>query len=232
MVLAGQLSVGWSNDAIDHERDEASHRLDKPVAVGVVTLRTVWTAAWAAVAACVVLSFWYDPVGGPVHLVAVGSAWTYNAVLKRTPLSWLPYAVSFGLLPVFVVLGLPGSPLPPLWAVAAGALLGVGAHFANVLPDLADDAATGVRGLPHRLGARPTVGIAMLALVGATVLVALGPTGGLDAVGAVALVTVAVLVAVASAGATRGRLRVPFLTAIGVAVVDVALLLARGGALG
>src|SRR3712207_7375206 len=32
--------------------------------------------------------------------------------------------------------------------------LGVGAHLLNVLPDLEDDAATGVRGLPHVLGPR------------------------------------------------------------------------------
>ena len=38
--------------------------------------------------------------------------------------------------------------MAPGWAVAAGACLGVAAHLANVLPDLADDASTGVRGLP------------------------------------------------------------------------------------
>ena len=66
----------------------------------------------------------------------------------------VPYVVCFGLLPVFVVLGCPGTPAPPWWLPVAGGLLGAGAHFANVLPDLDDDAATGVRGLPHRLGAR------------------------------------------------------------------------------
>ena len=42
--------------------------------------------------------------------------------------------------------------IAPVWITAAGALLGAGAHFANVLPDLEDDARTGVRGLPHRIG--------------------------------------------------------------------------------
>ena len=36
--------------------------------------------------------------------------------------------------------------------MGAAAALGSAAHFVNVLPDLADDAATGVHGLPHRLG--------------------------------------------------------------------------------
>jgi 4-hydroxybenzoate polyprenyltransferase len=43
-------------------------------------------------------------------------------------------------------------------------LLGVAAHLANVLPDLRADAATGVRGLPHRLGPQAT------ALAGAGIL--------------------------------------------------------------
>ncbi|NED56002.1 hypothetical protein G3I24_34620, partial [Micromonospora aurantiaca] len=61
------------------------------------------------------------------------SALLYNRPLKSTPVSVLPYAVSFGALPAFVVLALPGSPVPPAWLVAAAALLGAGAHFANVL---------------------------------------------------------------------------------------------------
>ena len=47
----------------------------------------------------------------------------------------------------------------------AGALLGVGAHLVNALPDLADDEATGVRGLPHRLGPRWTPPVATAVLV-------------------------------------------------------------------
>jgi len=41
-----------------------------------------------------------------------------------------------------------------LGALVAAALLGFAAHFANVLPVLRADAATGVRGLPQRLGPR------------------------------------------------------------------------------
>src|SRR6188472_137581 len=44
-VLAGQLSIGWSNDAIDAARDRASARVDKPVASGAVSSRAVGVAA-------------------------------------------------------------------------------------------------------------------------------------------------------------------------------------------
>src|SRR5690606_8621839 len=64
------------------------------------------------------------------------------------------------------------------WAWIAGAALGVAVHFTNVLPDLDDDRATGVRGLPHRLGARASAVIAGLAVVCGALAVLLGPVGG------------------------------------------------------
>ena len=40
-VLCGQLSVGWSNDAIDAPLDSAARRPDKPIALGHVSRRLV-----------------------------------------------------------------------------------------------------------------------------------------------------------------------------------------------
>ena len=42
--------------------------------------------------------------------------------------------------------------MPPLWATAAAALLGAGAHFTQTLPDIARERIAGVRGLPQLLG--------------------------------------------------------------------------------
>jgi 4-hydroxybenzoate polyprenyltransferase len=127
--------------------------------------------------------------------------------------------VAFGALPAYVSLVAEPEVLPPWWLVAGGALLGVGAHLVNVLPDLADDAATGVRGLPHRLGARRASVLAAAVLVGATVVVVLGSTidpvlaaAGLTLVGALAVLALV----------TRGR--TPFRAAIAMALVDVAML--------
>jgi 4-hydroxybenzoate polyprenyltransferase len=227
MVLAGQLSIGWSNDALDWRRDVATGRQDKPIACGAIGPRVVWRAAAVAAAACAPISLAYGLCAGTAHLAAVGAGWAYNVGLKRTAWSWLPYAVSFGLLPVFVLLGLPGTPLPPAWAVAAGSLLGVGAHLANVLPDIDDDLMTGVRGLPHRLGRRSTGALATLALLAATVALVAGPPGKVDALGWAALAVVGGLTLLGEAmGAVRPR--VPFLVTIAVAGVGVILLIARG----
>lgn len=225
-VLAGQLSVGWSNDAVDAARDTALARGDKPVADGTVAARTVGAAAFTALALCVPLSLAYGALAGAVHLVGVAAAWAYNVRLKTTVLSWLPYAIGFASLPAFVTLGVPGGPAPAWWVVVAAALVGVGAHLGNVLPDIEDDLATGVRGWPQRLGPATVRALLPVPLVAATVLLAAGGRAGPGA----AAVTLAVVAAVGGSVLGRRRPKVPFLAAILVAGVDVALLLAHGAA--
>ena len=141
LVMAlDQASVGLSNDWIDADRDRAVGRRDKPVARGDIPATLARNVAFATAVASVLVSI---PLGWPAlvaHLVFLASAWTYNAGLKGTPVSVLPYLVSFGILPSIVALAAPQPAFAPWWAMAAGALLGAGAHFANVLPDLDDDA--------------------------------------------------------------------------------------------
>jgi 4-hydroxybenzoate polyprenyltransferase len=226
--LSGQLSVGWSNDWVDAGRDLAVGRSDKPVVQG-LPVTTVRTAALLALTACVPLSLLMGTWAGAAHLVAVASAWLYNARLKATVASFAPYAVSFGLVPSVVTLGLPGHPVAPWWATGAGALLGVGAHGANVLPDLQDDEATGVRGLPHRLGRARTTVLAGLALVAATTLLSFGP--GPSPAGVAAVVMCLLILAVGLGRSRKPGSRAAFLAVIVVAAVDVTLLLVRGASL-
>ena len=126
-VAAGQLSVGWCNDYVDRERDAASGRPDKPVARGDISpgagplgRRRRAGRRRAAVAAF--------GLAGDAGARARPSPWPGPTTcgLKSTACSVVPYTIAFGLLPVFVVLGLPGAPLPPWWAPLAGALLGAG----------------------------------------------------------------------------------------------------------
>ena len=228
-VLTGQLSVGWSNDWIDAGRDLAVGRGDKPIVAGVVPMRVVRAAALVAAALCVPLSLATGWRAGSAHLVAVTAAWAYNVRLKSTSWSWAPYALSFGLLPAFVALALPGHPWPAWWAPGTAALLGIGAHVANVVPDLDDDRSTGVHGLPHRLGRAWSNLLAPAALLAATALIVLGPAGSPAAGALLGLVAAA---GIAAAGAvvalTRQHSRVPFYLAIAVAAVDVVLLVRAG----
>lgn len=182
-VLASQLAVGWSNDLLDADRDATSQRPDKPVAAGRVGRPLVtWATALAAFATGA-LGFSFGVVPGLVAMVGLVTALAYNWPLKLGPLSVLPYAVSFAALPAFVVLATPGGPRPPGWLLAGGGLLGAGAHFANALPDLADDALTGVRGLPQRLGMRGSQLAAAALMVAAGVALAVGPPGPMSPAG-------------------------------------------------
>ncbi len=218
-VLTGQLSIGWSNDLIDLGRDRRVGRTDKPLVTGALPVSWVRTACALAVVATVPLSFACGAAAGAVHLLCVAAGWAYNLGLKGTWWSWLPYAVAFGALTVFVSLAGPDGQAPPWWWPVAGALLGVGAHLLNVLPDLEDDDATGVRGLPHRLGPRWIPGLAAAVLLAASAVILVGadvPTG--PALGAAALVLALAAVVVTRSG------KVPFAAAIGIALVDVVLL--------
>jgi 4-hydroxybenzoate polyprenyltransferase len=230
-VLTGQLSIGWCNDLVDQDRDRAAGRSDKPIATGALSSRLVTVACATAATACIPLSLASGWRAGVCHLIGVAGGWAYNLGLKRTLLSWLPYAVSFAMLGAFLALGLPGHPAPHGWLLAAGALLGVGAHFLNVVPDLEADLRAGVRGLPQRLGAvRARTGGAVLLAVAAGV-VTLGPGDPPP----LALGGLGVAVGLAASAATTGRRegsRLPFLLALATAAVTVALLVGQGADLG
>ncbi|MFI1186171.1 UbiA family prenyltransferase [Streptomyces californicus] len=228
-VLTGQLSVGWCNDAYDAGRDARAGRRGKPASDGTVRPGAVWAAAGTALALCVPLSLACGALAGAAHLAAVAVAWLYNLRLKATTLSWLPYVAGFGLLPAAVTLTLPDRPWPRWWTVAAGALLGLAAHLADTLPDIAADRAAGISGLPHRLGAAGTRLLLPLPLLAATAVLAFGPPGPVGAAGGAAL---ALAGAAAVAGPARGRRwrKAALGGAVAVAAVDVGLLVLRGSA--
>ncbi|MDZ5441265.1 UbiA family prenyltransferase [Micromonospora sp. 4G57] len=232
-VLASQLAVGWSNDALDADRDATVGRTDKPVATGALRRRVAGLAAVLAALATPVLALTTNPAAAVWATAGLLSALLYDWPLKSTPVSVLPYAVSFGSLPAFVVLALPGAPAPPVWLVAAAACLGAGAHFANVLPDLADDARTGVRGLPHRLGPAGSRAAAAGLLLAATVTLVFGPPGppswaGLSAVAAAVLVPAVGGYGGRAATRAGGRPVAAFRAVMVVALIDVVLLVASG----
>ena len=219
-VFAGQLTIGWGNDLLDAARDRTVGRTDKPLATGELSRRLVVNSLAVAAVLCVVLSSLAGPRAGLLNLLGVAMGQLYNVVLKSTAWSWLPYAVAFGSLPAIVTLADVPPHLPPTWMLVTAAALGVAAHFLNVLPDLVDDAATGVRGLPHRLGERTSRVVATALLLTASAAAVLGPVGRPSPVAWIALGLTLALAVVALIG--RGR--APFQAAVAIALVDVLLL--------
>jgi len=219
-TAAGQASIGWSNDYLDRDRDAAAGRTEKPLVSGPMSPGLVLVAALVTAPLSVALSL---PVGVPeagVMLAGLGSAWTYNLGLKATALSWVPYALSFGLVPVYVWRA--ADDVPPAWLVVGGALLGVAAHLVNVLADLETDRAASIRGLPHRLGPRRSLLLAcvLLAAVLSLLLVFGGPVDE-GRLGAAALAA-GLVIGVAWAG-LRARPRLGFRLTIAAASAIVLL---------
>jgi 4-hydroxybenzoate polyprenyltransferase len=159
-------------------------------------------------------------------VVVIGASWAYNLGLKSTLWSGLLYAVGAASIPAYATATLPGHPLPRWWVTVAAAALGLGAHFANVLPDLAGDRLAGVRGLPQQVAARwgstavRAIAIGLLLLASVAVLAAASPSRRWAAIAGLAIAS---LLAIVSA---RGGGKVPFVAAIGIAAVDVLLFVA------
>lgn len=227
-ILASQLAVGWSNDWLDAGRDLEVGRSDKPIATGAISRTAVGIGALVAAVAVVPLALLSGIAAALVALIGLVAGLAYNWPLKFTVASVLPYLVSFAALAAFVPLGRPGAPVPPWWLISAGALLGGGAHFANVLPDLADDERTGVRGLPHRLGPAGSAVAAGLLLLAATGLLAFAPAGPIPPLAVAAFVAAAVLLMIGWYASRRPGSRAAFRSVLVVAIVDVILLLVTG----
>ena len=230
-MLAGQLSVGWSNDACDAALDIAAGRTDKPVARGEVTTGALWVAAVVSLVASLAMSAAISLVTLGLMVLIIGAAWGYNLGLKSTPWSGVMYLLGFGPLPAYAASTLPGQPAPRFALCVAAGLVGLGAHFANVLPDLDADLASGVRGLPQVVAARWGSGAARAAalvlLLSASALLVAEASQGRRLIAVVGLCCSCVLAVVGVLGSGR----TPFRAALAIAGADVAVFVLGADAL-
>lgn len=203
-VLGSQVLTGALNDWADRSRDAVAQPA-KPIPSGSVSPRAALAVAGAGLALQVAASVPLGWLPGLLGLAASGSAVAYNLWLSRTPLSVIPYLVSFGLLPLWVAAGA-GVPLE---RVAVAPLLvgpfAAAAHLANTLRDFEADARLGSRNLAQSLGRRAAFGLAwsMAVAVGLAVGAALVVEGRLDPAGAILGAAGLAAVAQGLAGAQR-----------------------------
>lgn len=178
-VLVGQVVLGWENDLVDMQRDRRHNRAGKPLAERLVEPGTVSFALACGILLLVPLAVAHGPAAGIPYLVAVGVGALANAgLLRRTPLSFVPWMVSFGLLPTFLAQGgwggeATGSSAEPAMT-ALFALLGVGVHVLLALPGLVDDNKDDFNHLPLTLALRTSAQKMLLAGGAFTAVVAIG----------------------------------------------------------
>jgi 4-hydroxybenzoate polyprenyltransferase len=173
--FSGQLIVGWSNDLFDYADDLSHKRMNKPLVAGLITgkLLKSWLAAMIPISIILNLFGPLGFVGGGLSLFAIGWALAYNFYFKFNIFSPLPFAVAFAILPSCMALS--KEKTPPLWMILGGAFLGIAAHFINVLKDMDQDHASGIKGLPQRCGKKCSIALAItfIALAIAQLLIAI-----------------------------------------------------------
>lgn len=225
-VLAQQFSVGLSNDWLDYARDKSVNRSDKPTIRGEVSARSVRNASFTAGVVALALAWSLGWATGLMMLLMLAVGWSYNLGLKSNAFSVLPYAIGFGILPIFVTLASEPPQIPMWWVILATSLLGISAHFANALPDLFDDRETGVRALPHILGQRASA-LAIAATAALASLIVVTQSTSLNSTVAVAGFTVTLgLALLASVLALRAQPpRAIFHLLLGASLVNVILLM-------
>lgn len=158
-VFFNQIAIGLSNDIVDVARDRRAGRTDKPLVTGAISLSTAWAVVITSSVMSLGLSVLVNPWVGLWQAVFLFSGFAYNAGLKATVFSAVPYATGFAALPTLVSLSAQPPAWPGWWVMFVGASLGVSAHFANVLPDVDSDRAEGIRGLPQRLPTAVTAAV-------------------------------------------------------------------------
>jgi 4-hydroxybenzoate polyprenyltransferase len=179
-VFGSQILVGALNDWADRGRDAG--RADKPLATGQLRPETALAVAGAGLLLQLAASAVLAPLPLALGAVASGSAVAYDLGLSRTPLSPLPYLVSFGILPLWIGAGV-GVPLERV--APAGLLVApfaAAAHLANVLRDFDADAAAGSRNLAQWIGRRRAhlLSAALALLTGAAIGIGFGLAGRLS----------------------------------------------------
>ena len=169
-IFLGQLLVGWSNDLNDYPDDLKHNRTVKPLVSGEITSKQLLRAIKICAPFTLIFNL-FGPLGikgGLLYLFGVGMGVAYNFYFKSTLFSPLPYTLAFAALVSSIVISTDRT--PPIWLITCGALLGVAAHFANVLKDLDQDLESKIKGLPQRLGKKVSRIICASLLIGTTLI--------------------------------------------------------------
>jgi 4-hydroxybenzoate polyprenyltransferase len=173
IMLLVQFSISALNEWADADLDRRAGR-QRPIPLGLVSRGT----ALAVAVVCAVGAFLLAVLAtlGPFALLLVGigtaCGWAYDLWLKGTPLSFVPFAIAFPLMPVWIGV-LAGRPLTSLLVLfLGGSPLAAAIHLADAIPDRERDREAGLNTLAVTLG-RPGAefAIAILLLIGTLVAV-------------------------------------------------------------
>jgi 4-hydroxybenzoate polyprenyltransferase len=204
IMLLAQFSISALNEWADADLDRRAGRL-RPIPLGLVSPGTALALAVVCAVAAFLLCVLADL--GPLALLLVGvgiaCGWAYDLWLKASPLSFVPLAIAFPLMP-FWIGAIAGRPLTSLLILFGGSPLATAIHLADAIPDRDSDRAAGLRTLAVALG-KPGAELAAagLLLFGTLVSIILFIRRGqlsIAALSAIAVVASGLLVGLSSRG--------------------------------
>jgi 4-hydroxybenzoate polyprenyltransferase len=200
-MLPIQLCIGVINDVVDLPADAVAQPY-KPLVRGALGRST---AAWAgavlgAIGLGAAATINLETLG--LGAAALAAGLSYDLGLRRTILSWAPWWGGMAVLPLTAYASAGSIPSRLLVLIPLAALIAIGLHLANALPDIDADRAAGVRSFPVAVGVNAGRWAGPAALAAAATLAALlaAPIGQglLVALGGCAVMGIAVLVVIIS----------------------------------
>jgi len=156
VILLTQVSISALNDWADRAADSATGRW-RPIAMGRITPGLALGIAVLAAAGALLGTLPFRLAAIVTLIGGLAAGWAYDLWLKPTRFSFLPFAMAFPLLVVWVALVAGRSVVEFAYLLAGGAVMAVGIHLADSLPDLELDRAAGLRSLAVRLGRDRTI---------------------------------------------------------------------------
>lgn len=151
-MLCYQFAIGVTNDIFD-TGDDARAKPWKALARGLISRRAAVSLAAGLAALGIVVTAGLPFGSWLIGIAGLACGLAYDVHLKRTTWSWLPFAIAFPLIPIWVFTALEEWDGLLWWVLLLGPLLGLALHLA------------------HRLGAERAANLA-LGLVGLAGIVA------------------------------------------------------------
>lgn len=161
-MLCYQFAIGVANDLVD-ALDDIHTKPWKAIPREIISRRVAITLVAALAGGGLIVTSGLPGGAWFIGMAGLACGLAYDVQLKRTPFSWVPFAIAVPLIPTWVFVAFDAWDALLWWAFPLGAILGLALHLANQAPDVPRE--SHLRGLAHRLGTERAANLA-LGLVG------------------------------------------------------------------
>lgn len=163
-MAAAQASIGVFNDVFDWQLDRESKPW-RAIPAGFISPREAALIATVLLFLGSLFAALASSEAMILLLILAGVAILYSARLKRTVFSWLPYAIDYPSLPVWVMVALGCYDSLILIIFLLACPFAVAVHICNQLRDYEQDRDLGIRGLVQRLGRQRSIHLCLILLL-------------------------------------------------------------------